>query len=361
MQRTFENCEPSDCGTSAVSTSSPASADGPTLLSLPDGHEAGLFGPVPVRASHSARQGSSKAKRIPAISGPCSFGSSASASLQRSLASKLADALDVNGSPEFAMTWKRSAMPSGAPICRLAARARRISGSGCSGWPTPQTTEHQQANKRGNLKLNGAAILAGWPSPDSHRRGDTQNPESIRRRVEASKQSGPGKRQLNLQEAVQLAGWNTPRATDGDKGEPNQSGGALPADAAKCNSPPKKTSKSDSGSNQSDSLGNRSPETCDSMEPTSSDSAILTGWPTPNAMEGGSTNRGPGRNDELLLGGLLRQSFSATEKPGVLNPAFSLWLMGYPVAWASCGARAMQSCRKSRRRSSARFSTRKGA
>ena len=32
----------------------------------------------------------------------------------------------------------------------------------------------------------------------------------------------------------QASGWNTPRATDGSNGGPNQAGGALPADAAKC-------------------------------------------------------------------------------------------------------------------------------
>jgi hypothetical protein len=37
-----------------------------------------------------------------------------------------------------------------------------------------------------------------------------------------------------------------------------------------------------------------------------------------------------------------------------LNPRFSLWLMGYPGEWASCGVRAMQSCHKSRRSSSGR-------
>jgi len=39
-------------------------------------------------------------------------------------------------------------------------------------------------------------------------------------------------------------------------------------------------------------------------------------------------------------------SNAATEKPGQLNPAFSLWLQGYPEEWASCGARAMQSSRR---------------
>src|SRR5690606_15011007 len=38
-----------------------------------------------------------------------------------------------------------------------------------------------------------------------------------------------------------------------------------------------------------------------------------------------------------------------TEKCGVLNPDLSLWLMGYPDAWLSCGVRAMQSFQSSRR------------
>jgi hypothetical protein len=37
-----------------------------------------------------------------------------------------------------------------------------------------------------------------------------------------------------------------------------------------------------------------------------------------------------------------------------LNPRFSLWLMGYPIAWASCGEAVMRSSRKSQPRSSER-------
>lgn len=37
-----------------------------------------------------------------------------------------------------------------------------------------------------------------------------------------------------------------------------------------------------------------------------------------------------------------------------LNPRFSLWLMGYPTAWLSCGVQAMQLFPKSRRSSSKR-------
>jgi hypothetical protein len=35
------------------------------------------------------------------------------------------------------------------------------------------------------------------------------------------------------------------------------------------------------------------------------DQAVLAGWPTPNAMEGGQTSRSGKRKDELLMGGLV--------------------------------------------------------
>ncbi len=93
----------------------------------------------------------------------------------------------------------------------------------------------------------------------------------------------------------------------------------------------------------------------------------LSGWATPTVRD----HKDTGQLDETAIrGGQMRRDTIATqafgmtqsgttaptEKPValVLNPKFSLWLMGFPVEWASCGERAMLSCRNSRLSSSKR-------
>lgn len=352
---------------SAVSISSPASAGGPTPLSSQVGTQRDLFGQPLAPVSRSARPGSGKAKRTPGISGPCCWGSSASATLQRSLANRLLQTTDTDGSPEYVMTWKRRAMPSGAPICRLAARARRTSEADCSGWPTPLadhangTPERFLERKRESVartgrsmgiclsdlnmvaqlagwptatgedgerganrlnknksQLNDVAELAGWPTPNVPSGGQTFV-EGYMSPTGKDLRTGE-KRTVHLQEAVQmlLSGWPTPMAGSPATEEYNAAGNT------------------------------------DSSRKTVE---LVTGWATPtsrDAKDGACQNANVPIN--ALLGRQVFLSPAETEKPGVLNPAFSLWLMGYPAAWASCGVRAMQSSRKSRRSSSGRSS-----
>ena len=83
--------------------------------------------------------------------------------------------------------------------------------------------------------------------------------------------------------------------------------------------------------------------------------AQLASWATPRAEDAESAgmrhSRGVADTLSAQAGQDLKSSTAATAKPGVLNPDHSRWLMGYPAAWGSFGATAMQSCRKSRRSS----------
>ena len=96
--------------------------------------------------------------------------------------------------------------------------------------------------------------------------------------------------------------------------------------------------------------------------------AALAGWVTPSSRDHkdtpgmATTGKNPDGSIRSRMDQLPRQAHGIvselstvpTAKRGAyqLNPRFSLWLMGFPAAWASCGERAMQSCRKSRRSSS---------
>lgn len=121
--------------------------------------------------------------------GPCSEASLLSAALQRSLESRLQAALDVNGSPEYALTWKRWDMQSGPPICALRASALRTSDKGYSGWPTPTSK-----------------FKAG---------GEYSDPEKAQARA-------LGPHANDLRDFVQLVGWATPSARDWRDGRASQ-------------------------------------------------------------------------------------------------------------------------------------------
>lgn len=310
MKQTSANSKPSGSKDSAASTCSPASAAGDSPSSLPDGHESGLFGPVPVRVNRSAQREKERAKKMSATFGRACFASSASVALQRCLASKLAETMDTDGSPEYKLTWKRRAMPSGLRICRLVASARRTSGSGCSGWPTPVaqpangTPERFLERKRESVARGSSmgivlsdlamvAQLAGWPTPMAGNPGTEEynaagNTDSSRKTVE-------------------LVGWPTATSEDGERG------------------------------------ANRANKNKSQLN----DTAMLVGWATPTTRD---HKDGDCSEADVPVNGLLGRQvvrYSApTENRGVLNPAFSLWLMGYPSAWFALGMRAMRSLKR---------------
>ena len=171
--------------------SSPESADGVSPSASPDGPTTVRSGPDPVPASRSAEPVGKWAERIRAIYGRRSVASLTGAVLQSSLESRLQARLAAYGSPEYCLTWKRWAMPERPPICALRASGRPISGSASTGWPTPtagdekqRTSNLEMARKRlesgHQVRLEDAAHLAGWPTPDTNNRGGAQHPEKTK-------------------------------------------------------------------------------------------------------------------------------------------------------------------------------------
>ena len=258
-------------------TSSPESEDGVMLSDSQDGPIALQFGRALAHANLSARQAKAADLLTSGIYGPPSSISLRSANLQQSLGNKLQAKMGSNGSPLFKMTWKLRDIPQRQPIYALRASGLRTSGKDSSGWPTP----------------------------DTNKRGGPQHPEKRK----------SGGHSVTLQDAATLTSWNTPRATDGSNGGPNQAGGALSAQASWATP----------------------------TAPTAHDSdASAFRW-NPNKKQTDAVSQILGRTQAL--------SDVPTEKRGQLNPLFSLWLMGYPIEWGYCGVLVTLSSRKSRRKS----------
>lgn len=306
---------------STSATSSPASADGPTPSASQAGPTTGLFGQVVAPASRSAQRAVETPLTTKGTYGPSSRGSSASAELQWSLENRLRQRMAAYGSPEYALTWKHWDIQWGPPICALRASARRTSGSGCGGWPTPsaatfndgQSAESNQArrdrlkakHKNGNgagMTLGGAAQLAaGWPTPVV---GDANGARSMTSGRSKGSKFSPG---LNLSDLAYM-GWPTPN----------------------CNT---------RGPESSDSKATRPKAGGIDLQSM----AMTVGWCSPTSRDhrdtpGMATARPDGkpRFDHLprqAHGATPISSPAETGTRGVLDPALPRWLMGYPEAW----------------------------
>lgn len=365
MKDRSRKCEQATLPASGNITSSAEYSAGLLPFNWQDGPLTASAGPGAHPASPSRQQAREKAKRTNAISGRHGFPSSASAALCASLGNRLAALTDTAGSMEYALTWSRKATPSGLRIFRLRASGRRTSGAGYSGWPTAQARDgdgRSGQEKRANgqrMNLDDYAMLAGWPTPNVSS-GEESAEVWMERRGD-----DPTMPKMPLAVAAQLAGWPTPMAGSPETEDHHEAG------------------NTDSSRRTVELAGWTTPQ---ANEPTSADrpsraetgrtteylgrQAFLAGWVTPAARDyKGDTQeqiaKGPDVAGgcrlpgcaELASGPPAPSSPAATAAPGAsrgtLNPAFSLWLMGYPLTWLLCGLKSVAASRSRRRKSPA--------
>ena len=303
MTEASKTCKQTTLPGIPAATSSPESPAGNLPSGLPDGKTAAPFGPAPVPVSRFRAQDRGKAMPINDTSGPLFNASSPSASLQRYLGSKLRRNLAGNGSPLYVLTWSTWDMPSGVPISRLRASARRTSGNASGGWPTPRAQEPGRTNEGYGKSVGMVAREAGWPTPNAGPQNDTDTKWQERRaRIKAEKKNGNGFG-MTLGMASSLTGWTIPQA----------------------NEPSSRTRPSRKG-RTTEYLGRQ---------------VQAAGWETPkvlNIKRSAAFLKGCIQLSPLeALAGESSPGFPVRmAKRGQLNPDFTRWLMGYPEEWASC-------------------------
>lgn len=266
--------------------SSQASGSGPTPSAEPDGPTTAPSGPVAAHASLSARQAKAAGLLTSGTYGPPSIGSLSSADHLSSLVSRLRARTDLLGSTLFKLTWKDRVTPAGRSISALRASARRTSGSGFIGWPTPRSTEsgHSTGNPDrafdGKSRLEDTVFLSGWPTTTTRDWKDGGNPD-----VNVPLNALLGR-------VAWLAGWPTPQTHDTTKrGNTNADHHSFPHD-----------------------LPNMA-EWCDQPARLMASGEMLTG------------------------------SSAGMESGGQLRPGHSRWLMGLPMEWDAAGIEALRNWR----------------
>ena len=198
-------------------TSSQVADSGASPCVKLDGPTSGPSGQAPAPAPASARQAKVKGLMILVTSGLLGHDSSASATLQQSLESKLVPRLDTAGSTLFRLIWKHKTTPLGRSYLERQALARHTSGNDFTSWRSPNArlngggdySDPEKAAKRleqgHQLNLSEEVLISAWPTPQTH-------DDKLRGNTEADNHYFPH----DLSNAATLSSWSTPKAEDSE-------------------------------------------------------------------------------------------------------------------------------------------------